>query len=217
MKSDAQIQHDVIEELNWDPSLNASNIGVAVDRGIVTLEGHIASFTEKWHAEQAAQRVSGVVALAVELDVILPGLNQRTDADIARSAENVLAWSAYVVKDPISVMVEDGWITLDGSVDWDYQREAIARTVSTLMGVKGVSNQVTINPVIHSDQVQSDIEAALSRYSQDGKHHVSVQVHNADVTLSGKVCNWAERDLARNTAWGTPGVKKVTNNIAISA
>lgn len=215
MKSDAQIQHDVIEELNWDPSLDASKIGVEVDRGVVTLAGHINSFPEKWHAEQAAQRVSGVTALAVELDVVLPGLNQRFDADIARSAENVLAWSSYIVKDPIKVMVEDGWITLSGSVDWDYQREAVTRAVSTLMGVKGVSDQITINPVVHSNLVKSGIEAALRRYAHNGEFNVSVQVHEADVTLSGSVDNWAERDLARNTAWSTPGVKKVTNNITI--
>jgi len=216
MKSDTQIQHDVLEELNCDPSINAARIGVEVNQGVVTLAGHIDSFTEKWHAEQAAQRVSGVKALAVELEVILTGPNRRLDADIARSAENVLSSSSYIITNPISVMVEHGWITLTGSVNWDYQKAAIVRSVSTLMGVKGVSDQITINPVVHSGSVKTSIEAALRRYAKEGNHEISVQVDEADVTLSGIVRDWAQRDVASDTAWRTPGVRKVINNILIN-
>jgi osmotically-inducible protein OsmY len=216
MKSDTQIQHDVLEEPNCDPSINAARIGVEVNQGVVTLAGHIDSFTEKWHAEQAAQRVSGVKALAVELEVILTGPNRRLDADIARSAENVLSSSSYIITNPISVMVEHGWITLTGSVNWDYQKAAIVRSVSTLMGVKGVSDQITINPVVHSGSVKTSIEAALRRYAKEGKHEISVQVDEADVTLSGIVRDWAQRDVASDTAWRTPGVRKVINNILIN-
>jgi len=146
MKTDAQIQQDVIEELKWEQSVNASQIGVEVNNGIVTLAGHVGSFAEKWDAERATQRVSGVKALAIEIDVTLPGSSHRNDVDIARSAENVLEWSTYLPRDHVKVMVEDGWITLTGEVDWEYQKQAVATGVRYLMGVKGISDNITIRP-----------------------------------------------------------------------
>ena len=216
MKTDMQLQQDVIEELKWDQSLNSTAIGVEVSDGVVTLAGHVASYSEKWNAEVAAQRVSGVKALAVELDVNLPGSSERTDADIARSVENVLQWSTYVPAEHVNVMVESGWITLSGEVEWEYQRRAAVNGVSHLMGVKGVSDQIGLRPAVSSRSIKSEIEAALGRRNRANAHNVQVEVHDANVTLSGTVDNWSERELVRRTAWGTPGVRKVDNNISIA-
>ena len=216
MKTDAQVQQDVIAELKWEPSINAAQIGVEVKDGIVTLAGRVSSYAEKWDAERAAQRVSGVKALAVEMDVKLPGSSKRNDADIARSAQDVLQWTAYLPKDSVKVMVEDGWITLSGEVDWEYQRQAAAGGVRYLMGVTGVSDQIAVKPKVSLSAVKSDIEAALKRRATADAQKISVGVRDADVTLTGTVHSWSERDLARNAAWGTPGVRNVVDNITIA-
>ncbi|PRC91740.1 BON domain [Solimicrobium silvestre] len=216
MKTDAQIQQDVIEELKWEQSVNATQIGVEVQDGIVTLTGHVHSFADKWHAERAAQRVFGVKALAIEIDISLPGSSHRNDADIARSVENVLEWNTFLPKDHVKVMVEDGWITLTGEVDWRYQKQALATGIRYLLGVKGVSDHIHIRPVVSSNIVKSNIEAALKRHARDNSNNVSVNVHDNNVTLSGTVDNWSERKLACHAAWGTPGVHKVVDNINIA-
>lgn len=216
MKTDAQLQQDVIAELAWEPSVDAAQIGVEVNDGIVTLAGHVSSYAEKWDAERAAHRVSGVRALAVEMDVALPALSKRTDGDIARSAENVLQWMANLPKDCVKVMVEDGWITLTGKVDWDYQRQAAAKAVRYLMGVKGVSDQIAIKPNVSVSAVKSDIEAALKRRATADAQNISVEVRGNDVTLSGTVHSWSERELAKHSAWGTPGVRNVVDDMTVA-
>jgi osmotically-inducible protein OsmY len=216
MKTDTQLQHDVIAELKWEPSVNAAQIGVEVKDGIVTLAGHVSSYAEKWDAERAAQRVSGVKALAIEMDVKLSGSSKRTDADIARSAENALQWTTFLPKDRVKVMVESGCITLSGEVDWEYQRQAAAGGVRYLMGVTGVSNQIAIKPKVSVSVVKSDIEAALKRRALADAQKISVEVRGADVTLTGTVHSWSERDLARHSAWGTPGVRNVVDNITVA-
>ena len=163
MKSDRQVQRDVIAELNWEPSINATRIGVEVSDGVVTLAGHVGSYAEKWDAERAAQRVVGVRALAVEMEVTLPGSSRRDDVDMARSAQNVLQWLANLPTDAVKVKVENGWVTLSGDVDWEYQRQAAAGAVRYLMGVTGVSDQITIVPNISTSAVKSEIESALKR------------------------------------------------------
>ena len=183
MKSDAQLQNDVLAELHWDPSINASEIGVEVKSGVVSLTGEVSTFAEKWELERIAQRVAGVMALAIDIDVMLPGLSQRSDADIARSAENVLQWMTFSPIHPIKVLVEGGWVSLSGHVDWEYQRQAALGAVRHLMGVKGVSDEIVIKevqiskktpvasaenmviktPELTSGAVKSDIEAALQR------------------------------------------------------
>ena len=215
MKTDAQIQQDVIAELKWEPAINAAQIGVEVKEGIVTLAGQVGTFGEKWDAERAAQRVLGVKALAVEVDVKLSGLSKRTDADIARAAENVLEWSTYVSKDRVKVMVETGWITLTGDVDWEYQRQAAEGAVRYLMGVTGVSNQIAIKAIASSIALKSDIEAALKRRAITDAQDILVAVNGANVTLTGTIQNWSERDLARNSAWGTPGVRNVIDKMTV--
>ncbi len=215
-KTDLQLQNDVTAELKWEPSLNATQIGVEVKDGIVTLVGHVYSFAEKWEAEAAAQRVSGVKGLAVEMEVTLPGSSVRNDADIARSAENVLQWTTNSPNDAVKVMVEDGWITLTGSVEWDYQRLAAAEAVRHLLGVSGLSDQITLKPKVAGSSVKFEIQAALDRRAKSDAKNISVKVDGGNVTLSGVVNSWNERQLARNSAWGTPGVNNVIDNITVA-
>jgi osmotically-inducible protein OsmY len=216
MKTDATLQQDVIAELKWEPSINAAKIGVEVEDGVVTLAGHVGSYSEKWRAERAVQRVSGVKALAIEIDVKLPGSSKRDDGDIARSAENVLEWTTYLPDDAIKVMVEDGWVTLTGNVDWDYQRQGAAGAVRNLMGVTGVSDDIAVKPKVSLSAVKADIEAALKRRAKADAKNIAVAVKGNDVTLTGTVHSWAERDLARHSAWSTPGVRNVVDKITVN-
>ena len=203
-------------ELKWEPAVHAEQIGVEVKDGIVTLAGHVDSFPAKWNAERAAQRVSGVKALAVEIDVKLAGSDQRNDADVARSCENVLLWTTYLPKDSVKVLVEDGWVTLSGQVQWGFQRATATAAVRYLAGVKGVSDQITIKPGVKASVVKSDIEAALKRRAINEANGIKVAVSGSEVTLTGKVPTWAERDAAGSAAWSSPGVSNVVDNIAIS-
>jgi osmotically-inducible protein OsmY len=216
MKTDSQLQQDVLAELAWEPSVNAAEVGVEVKDGIVTLAGHVRSFVEKWEAERAAQRVSGVRGLAVEMDVNLPGSSRRNDVDIVRSVENALQWMTYVPQDAIKVLVESGWVTLTGEVAWEYQRKAATDGVRGLMGVTGVSDQISIKHMASSNGVKADIEAALKRRAHTDGQNISVEVHGADVTLRGRVHSWSERDLVASCAWGSAGVHSVSDNITVS-
>jgi osmotically-inducible protein OsmY len=215
MKTDAQLKQDVNAELNWEPSVNAAEIGVEVKDGIVTLAGHVSSYAEKWGAESAAQRVSGVRALAIEINVKLPGSSTRTDTDIARAADNVLQWTSALPADAVKVKVESGWITLTGEVSWDYQRRAATDAVRSLLGVAGVSDQIVIKSMVSALVVKSDIEAALKRRAKSDAQHISVDVLGGNVTLAGTVHSWSERELAAKSAWSAPGVRNVVDNIKI--
>ncbi len=216
MKTDTALQLDVIAELKWEPSVNAANVGVEVKDGIVTLAGHVDTYAEKWDAERAAQRVAGVKAIAVEMDVKLSGTNQRTDADIARSATNVIAWTTSVPTDTVKIKVEAGWITLTGEVEWEYQRLAATNGVRYLMGVTGISDQIVIKPKVSKEAVRSDIEAALKRRAQKDSRQISVAVDGHVVTLGGSVHSWSEKDLATHSAWGTPGVRNVVDKMTVT-
>jgi len=215
MKTDAQLQQDILAELAWEPSVNAGAIGVEVRDGIVTLTGHVDSFGEKWEAQEAAQRVSGVRALAVEMDVTLPGASRRNDADIARSAKNVLEWSTYWPQDAIKVMVEGGWITLTGELDWEYQRTAAAAAVRPLMGVVGVVDQIVLKSRPAVTPGKAEIDAALHRRLHADADRIVVGVSGPDVTLTGTVRTWGERRSARDTAWNTPGVRRVLDTLGV--
>ena len=216
MKTDIQLQSDVIAELGWEPSIHSEAIGVEVKEGIVTLAGHVATYAEKLEAERAAMRVFGVKALAVEIDVRIAGIGARTDADIARTVENVLQWTTYLSADVVKIKVEGGWVTLSGEVNWEYQRKAAVDAIRYLMGVKGVYDLIVIKPTVSAPLVKADIEAALKRRARKDSHSISVSVDGNDVTLSGSVHTWSERDLATHTAWGTPGVRKVINNTTVT-
>ncbi len=216
MKTDLQLQKDVITELNWQPSVNAANIGVEVHQGVVTLSGNVASYAEKVAAEQTTQRVAGVKALTINVDVTLSGWSERTDVDIARSAEDALRWVTYMPKESVKVMVESGWITLSGEVEWDYQRRHATETVRHLEGVKGVSDLIRIKTQSRTDEIKLDIEAALGRRYDSEDQNISVAVENGDVTLSGTVTNWWQLDSAREAAWNAPGVRHVSNKLTIA-
>jgi len=217
MKTDKQVQQDVIAELGWEPSVNATHIGVEVSNGVVTLAGHVGSYTEKSNAERAAQRVAGVKALAVEMDVKLAGSTaERTDAEIAESVENVLQWATYFPTDTIKVKVEGGWITLSGEVEWEYQRQTASDAVRLLSGVTGVTNLIVIEPSASKTLVKSDIEAALKRRARTDAQKISVDVQGSDVTLTGSVYSWSERELARDSAWNSPGVRNVVDKMTVS-
>jgi osmotically-inducible protein OsmY len=215
MKTDAQLKRDVDAELDWEPSVNAEHIGIEVRDGVVTLAGHVGSFGEKWGAERAAQRVSGVRALAVEIDVNLLGSNKRSDADIARSVENVLQWTTNLPVEAVKVKVEHGFVSLSGDVEWDYQRQAATKAVRYLMGVTGVSDNMGIKVGPSSTDVKADIEAALQRRAIDDGENIVVDVIGSTVTLSGFVHNLADRYLATNCAWGATGVSEVVNNMTV--
>jgi osmotically-inducible protein OsmY len=216
MKTDIQLQSDVLAELAWEPSIQSEEIGVEVKGGVVTLTGHVSTYSEKLAAERVALGVPGVKAIAVEIDVRLPGLNVRTDGDIARTVENVLQWTTCVPKDSVKIMVEAGQVTLSGEVNWDYQRQAAVDAVRNLMGVNGVSNLIAVKPAVSAPLVKADIEAALVRRARKDSTNISVSVNGNDVTLSGTVHDWSERDLATQTAWCTPGVRSVTNNTKVT-
>lgn len=215
MKTDAQLRDDIQAELAWDPSFNAADIGVIVKDGVVTLTGHLPSYAQKYAVERAAQRIHGVKALAVELSVRLPFDHERTDADIAMAAERALEWNVLVPDGKIQPMVEKGWLTLNGEVEWEYQRRAAETAVRNLMGVKGVSNLVNVTPKIRPADIEKKIRDALARQAEREARHVAISVDGSRVTLRGKVHSLAERNAVHGAAWAAPGVSMVVNDLVV--
>ncbi|MDP9920879.1 osmotically-inducible protein OsmY [Variovorax boronicumulans] len=217
MKTDTQLRNDIQAELNWAPDVKTSDIGVIVKDGVVTLTGHLASHAEKYAVERAVQRVHGVKALAIELSVKLPFDNQRTDADIALAAERALQWNVLVPDDKIRPMVEQGWLTLNGQVEWEYQRSAAEVAVRDLMGVTGVSNLVKVKPKVSPADVEKKIHEALARQAEREANRLAITVDGSQVTLRGTVHSWTERDAVQGAAWATPGVSVVVNDLLVDA
>jgi osmotically-inducible protein OsmY len=217
MKSDAQLQKDILAELKWDPIVNETDVGVIVKDGVVTLTGHLASYAEKCAVERAAQRVHGVKALAIELSVKLPGPNERTDAQIAAAAENAIEWNSLVPQDKVRPTVERGWITLNGEVEWDYQRRAAEKSLRNLLGVTGVTNLVHVKPRVSASQIDRKIHDALLRQAARESRRIDVSVSGSQVTLEGTVHSWAERVAAQGVAFAAPGVSTVVNHLHIGS
>ena len=217
MESDRQLQLDVLDELRWEPGVKATDIGATVKDGVVTLDGTVDSFAEKWAAEAAVKRLPGVKALAMDIEVKLPGSSERSDADIARAAENALDWNISVPEDRIKVTAEKGFLTLEGEVDWQFQKSAADRAVRHLKGVKGLNNFITIKPKVAPENVREKIEAALKRNAILDAEQIIVQADGGKVTLSGTVHSWAELDAAVDAAWAAPGVSEVKSLITVSS
>lgn len=215
MKSDTQLRTDVIDELSWDPSINDREIGVAVSNGVVTLTGRVDSYAQKYAAERAAERVAGVRALADDLKVKLPSRHERSDTDIARTALSALDWDIEVPTG-LKVKVVDGWLTLEGSVEWQYQRAAAERAVRNLTGVKGVTNLLTVAPkTVSAYEVSNRIKDALRRSAESDAERITVEAAEGKVTLKGTVRSWSERMDAERAAWAAPGVTQVEDHIAV--
>jgi len=211
----ARLRHEVEEELGCEPSVDAVAIGVAVDDGVVTLSGHVASHAEKIAAEHAAARVRGVKAIVSELEVKLLDSSQLTDEEIAQAAIHALSWNTLVPADRIKVWVEHGWITLEGDLDWRYQKTAAYDAVCNLKGVRGVRDRVVIKPAAISTAVKAHIEAALRRRFGARKSHITIESSGDHVTLRGAVSSLAERAEIERAAWTTPGVCHVNNNLSV--
>jgi len=217
MKLDKELQQQVMDELAWEPSIDAAEIGASVDSGVVMLSGTVRSFPEKWAAERAAERVKGVRAVADEIVVKLPGAYQRDDTDIARAALNTLEWNASVPHGRLKVVVESGWITLDGTVERFFQKSEAERVVRNLLGAKGVINRITVKPVISSADVRNQIVRALERTAEVDAKRISVEIQGTTVVLRGAAKSWIEREAAERAAWAAPGVASVENVIEIGA
>ena len=217
MKPDADVQRDVVAELAWDPEVDAAGVEVTVRDGIVKLSGRVSSLTDKLHVETAAQRVCGVKAITVELNITLPEATARADADIAHSARQLLDWTSSLCSDAIHLVVEDGWITLSGDVEWQYQKRSAEDQIRRIRGLKGLTNQIRLRQTLSSETIQSNVEAALRRAAHPDHALISVDVRNGEVTLSGSAESMAQRDLAEHAAWRAPGVRNVVDAIQIMA
>jgi osmotically-inducible protein OsmY len=215
MKTDEKLKEDVTTELAWDPAVNASQVGVAVKNGVVTLTGHLDTYAEKYAIERAAGRVEGVKAIAVELDVKLASGHQRSDTDIAVAAESALKWRVGVPAEHILVKVEKGWITLKGEVEWDYQRRNAEKALRSLTGVVGVSNSITLKSSISPVNVSERIREALTRHAQREAKKIEVIVQGSVVTLRGEVDSLPERAAAFGAAWAAPGISVVKNELKV--
>ena len=214
--TDQSLRQSVLDELAWDPSVTEAHIGVTARSGVVTLTGHVGSYSEKCAAEHAVGRVSGVKAIAEELEIrYLYGVGHG-DEDIAKQALNVLSWDLSVPKDKVKVMIDKGWVTLIGDVNWYYQKHAAEMDVRKLLGVLGVSNRIAIKPNARVSDVRKEIEAAFERNAEFAADNISVSIDGGEVTLSGKVDSYYERTLAEKTAWSAPGVTQVNDLITIN-
>ena len=216
MKSDSEIERDIRDELKWDPDLDADDIAVSVKNGVVTLAGFTKSYTDRWEAEAAAKRVAGVLAVANDIEVRLPEIDRRPDPDIARDAVTALKAQLPISYDRIKVVVKDGWITLEGAVEWQYQKSTAEYAVRKLKGVKGVTNVITVKPKVEPSELKRKIQEAFKRNAEVDANRITVEANGSEVVLKGSVRSWIEREEAERVAWSAPGVTMVDDRIVVS-
>jgi osmotically-inducible protein OsmY len=216
MKRDSLLRENVIEELNAQPAVHAAAIGVAVDNGVVTLSGRVDSYAEKLAAAESTTHVSGVRALADEIEVKLPGLSVRTDSDIASAVRTAMDWNVLIPHDRVQVTVESGWVTLTGEVGAHFERAAAENTVRPLMGVRGITNRIVVKPPpATASDVRGRIMSALSRNALIEASRINVTAKGGRVTLEGTVHSWAERDAVAGAAWSANGVSELENRLEV--
>lgn len=217
MKTDSELKRDVLAELSWDPLVPESRVGVAVDDGVVTLTGHLDSYAEKVATMRAAQRVGGVKAIALELEVIPVGAHQRSDTEIAAAIEHVLGWSTSAPQGRVRVVVEKGWVTLSGELDWNFQRRSVERLIRSLQGVIGITDDIRLKATAAPSNLSSRITDALTRQAMREAKRIEIEVDGSVVTLRGHVHSWAERAAAEGVTWSAPGVSRVNNQLVVDA
>ena len=217
MKTDTDLKNDVLAELLWDPLVPETRIGVSVNHGVVTLTGHVDSYAEKVATRRAAQRVSGAKAIAVELDVVPAGEHRRSDTEIAAAAEQALGWNTSVPQGKVKIMVEKGWVTLSGELDWNFQRRAVERLIRPLKGVVGIIDNIQLKSLPAPSDLGLRIQDALTRQAMREAKRRDISVLGGVVTLSGHVHSWAESNAAEGAAWSAPGVSRVNNQLSVEA
>lgn len=215
MKTDSDLKKDVLTELSWDPLVPEARVGVAVNDGVVTLTGHLDTYAEKVAARRAVERVSGVKAIAVEVDVVPMGIHQRSDTEIATAVEHALGWNTSVPQDRVKVTVEKGWVTLSGELDWNFQRRAVERMVRPLKGVVGITDNIRLKALPIPVNLSNRIQDALTRQAVREARRIEISMDGSVVTLRGHVHSWAERSAAEGATWSAPGVSRVNNQLTI--
>jgi osmotically-inducible protein OsmY len=216
MKTDSEIQKDVMDELKWEPILNATEIGVAVKNGVVTLTGYVNNYAKKFAAENSAWRVKGVKAVAEELEVRLSDADQLTDAEIAESIVSTLRWHTAIPDEKIKIKVTNGWVYLDGEVDWNFQKESAFNTIRYLKGVKGVTNLLTVKPRVNATLVKANIRKALERNADLEAANIQVETLGNMVVLKGSTRSWIEKRAVERAVWSSPGVSTIDDELIIA-
>jgi osmotically-inducible protein OsmY len=216
MKSDHEIELDVKDELQWDPNLDATDIAVSVKKGVVTLAGFVKNYADKYEAESAAKRVAGVLGVANDIEVRMPSVDERPDPEIARDAVAAIKSQLPISSENIKVIVKDGWVTLEGQVEWQYQRSTAENSVRRIKGIKGVSNLIQLKPHAQPAEIKRKIQEAFRRNAEVDANRITVEARGGEVILKGTVRSWIEREEAERTAWAAPGVTKVEDRIVVS-